>query len=236
LLGHAYCRYAGGLLGEAALSRSYRKALGLATGSPKRLAFQLGLSPPERTLDPLPSLALLYEAFDEAGDAAGSPEARAAIVHEAAAAMRCNLHLHQEGSATFWERSSVGHALTLGVLSTRGLRRMTFGAAAPPAAAMPPAAAPGLISHISGQVSGLLAMAKPPQSPATAVAPPTPSTVGKMTHTNGGATMVGAAGELVSAEHSRPLTFVTTEGQRTEMLYERRMLTRRQQLQWKAKA
>ena len=34
---------------------------------------------------------------DEAGIAAGTGEARADIVKEAAAAMRCNLHLHQEG-------------------------------------------------------------------------------------------------------------------------------------------
>ena len=46
---------------------------------------------------PLPSLEWLYDAFDEAGIAAGTGEVRADIVKEAAAAMRCNLHLHQEG-------------------------------------------------------------------------------------------------------------------------------------------
>jgi len=46
---------------------------------------------------PLPSLEWLYDAFDEAGIAAGTTEAREDIVKEGAAAMRCNLHLHQEG-------------------------------------------------------------------------------------------------------------------------------------------
>ena len=96
-------RYAGGLLGEAALRQPYRKALGLASGSPKRLSFDFGISPTSTgsttDLEPLPSLERLYDAFDEAGDAAGTDEARAAIVKEAAAAMRCNLHLHQEGIA-----------------------------------------------------------------------------------------------------------------------------------------
>ena len=88
------------MLGEAALRSPYRKALGLASESPKRLSFDLGYSATgcSRALwGPLPSLEWLYDAFDEAGIAAGTGEVRADIVKEAAAAMRCNLHLHQEG-------------------------------------------------------------------------------------------------------------------------------------------
>ena len=241
LLGHAYCRYAGGLLGEAALRQPYRKALGLASGSPKRLSFDFGISPTSTgsttDLEPLPSLERLYDAFDEASDAAGTDEARAAIIREASAAMRCNLHLHQEGIAGFWERSSVGGTLTLGINTARGLRRMAFGApAAPPAAALtgsaakplPPTAVaegraklvkllgsygPAFISD-----SGLLAgpgATKPERKPPPGV-------------------ILGAAREIVSAEHWKPLSFVLSEGERTENLYQRRMLTKQKQLGWKS--
>ena len=44
----------------------------------------------------------------------------------------------------------------------------------------------------------------------------------------------GAAREIVSAEHWQPLSFVLTEGERTENLYQRRMLTKQKQLGWKS--
>ena len=56
------------MLGEAALRSPYRKALGLASESPKRLSFDLGYSATggSRALwGPLPSLEWLYDAFDE---------------------------------------------------------------------------------------------------------------------------------------------------------------------------
>ena len=184
----------------------------------------------QASIEPLPTLELLYAAFDIAGDIAGgiagdvagdtagpgSADARASILTETAAAMRCNLHLHQEGTATFWERSSVGHALTLGLTSTRGLRRVAFGPARPPAAAAALPAAPGLVA---GLLAGLRSPAPEIQPAAGAAAAASGSLVGlKKSSATGGATVVGAAGEYVSAEHAKPLSFVLTDHQKTDML------------------
>jgi heme oxygenase len=243
LLGHAYCRYAGGLLGEAALQSPYRKALGLASGSPKRLSFDLGITALKAgttsTHEPLPSLERLYEAFDEAGEAAGTDDIRAGIVREAAAAMRCNLHLHQEGAPGFWERSSVGGSLTLGINTVRGLRRMAFGSPPPAAKPLPgPSSGAGVATEGRAKLVKLLGsygpafisesglLATPTGGPAHVSAPvaakPVPGVV------------FGAAREIVSAEHWQPLSFVLTEGERTENLYQRRMLTKQKQLEWKS--
>ena len=248
LLGHAYCRYAGGLLGEAALQSPYRKALGLASGSPKRLSFDFGIAAVKTgstsSLEPLPSLERLYDAFDEAGDAAGTDETRAGIVREAAAAMRCNLHLHQEGVPGFWERSSVGGTLTLGINTARGLRRMAFGS--PPPAAKPLPATTSSSAGVAAEgraklvkllgsygpafisESGLLATPTgvPASGSASGAAKPVPKPVPGV--------VFGAAREIVSAEHWKPLSFVLTEGERTENLYQRRMLTKQKQLGWKS--
>ena len=115
LLGHAYVRYVGGVFGEAALSKPYRTALGLSADSPKRLSF--GLKPSwHRRLDLLPSLEPLYATLDLAGELLAHGDARAAVVEEAEAAARCNLHLHQEGAAAKWlERSYVAGTLSLGL-------------------------------------------------------------------------------------------------------------------------
>ena len=206
-------RYAGGLLGEAALRQPYRKALGLASGSPKRLSFDFGISPTSTgsttDLEPLPSLERLYDAFDEAGDAAGTDEARAAIVKEAAAAMRCNLHLHQEGIAGFWERSSVGGTLTLGINTARGLRRMAFGApAAPPAAALTGSAAkplpPTAVAEGRAKLLKLLGSYGPAFiSDSGLLAAPGPH---KPVRKPPPGVILGAAREIVSAEHWKPLS------------------------------
>lgn len=135
LLGHAYFRYAGGLLAEAALlNKRYRVALGLSDSSPERLSFDHPgvLVPPAPSLrEPLPSLVPLHASLDEAGVLAGSDDARAEIVEESLRASLCNHHLHQEGSAP-WERSSAGATISLGLNLARGLRGVAFGYKPPP--------------------------------------------------------------------------------------------------------
>ena len=98
LIGHLYCRYFADLFGGQMLAAPTRYALAPAVkpNTPRHYDFgDFGARRAE-------SIEALYAAFNEAGDALGSEEARQAVVDEANLAFRHNIDVYSEEGGLMW--------------------------------------------------------------------------------------------------------------------------------------